>query len=68
MIANFRNWLIFNFRLHYRDPRDFKELVMDDFTALIDKLYPASETPDPLKQEATWHAAYGMNRRLAFRP
>ena len=53
-------------RENYPDPEVLGDLVLADFTALIEKLYPKSETPDPIDQEATLHDAYGRSRRLAF--
>ena len=53
-------------RKNYPDPVALGELVLADFTELINKLYPESETPDPIDQEATLHEAYGRSRRLAF--
>ncbi len=53
-------------RENYPAPDALGELVLADFTELINKLYPESETPDPIDQEATLHEAYGRSRRLAF--
>jgi len=53
-------------RENYPDPEALGELVLADFTAIIDGLYPKDEIPDPLDQEAARHEAYAQSRRLAF--
>ena len=58
--------LLYPPRENYPDPNALGDLVLADFTALIEKLYPESETPDPIDQEATLHDAYGQSRRLGF--
>ena len=58
--------LAYSPRKNYRDPDALGVLVLADFTELINKLYPESETPDPIDQEATLHEAYGRSRSLAF--
>ncbi len=46
-------------RENYPDPEALGELVLADFTELINRLYPESEIPDPIEQEAVRHDAYG---------
>ena len=58
--------LLYPPRENYPDPQTLGELVLADFTELIDMLYPASETTDPIDREAILHEAYGQSRRLAF--
>ncbi len=53
-------------RENYHDLEVLGELVLADFTTLIEMLYPKSETPDPIAQEAKLHEAYGLSRRFAF--
>ncbi|MBI4517179.1 MAG: DUF4062 domain-containing protein [Deltaproteobacteria bacterium] len=53
-------------RENYPNPEALGELVLADFTAIIDALYPAEQVPDPLDQEAARHEAYAQSRRLAF--
>ena len=53
-------------RENYPTPEVLGEMVLKDFTALIDQLYPADQVPDPLDQEAARHEAYARSRRLAF--
>lgn len=53
-------------RENYANPEQLGEWVLEDFTKLIDRLYPKDQTPDPLDQETARHEAYARNRRLAF--
>jgi tetratricopeptide (TPR) repeat protein len=53
-------------RENYPDPDALGELVLADFTSIIDKLYPKTDIPDPLDQEAMRHDAYAASRRVAF--
>ncbi len=48
------------------NPEQLGEWILEDFTALIDRLYPKDKIPDPLDQEAMRHEAYAQSRRLAF--
>ncbi|HYG57929.1 MAG TPA: ATP-binding protein, partial [Symbiobacteriaceae bacterium] len=41
----------------YANPEAFGEAVLRDFEALIDRLFPPTEAPDPLAREAQAHAA-----------
>jgi len=50
----------------YVNPEQLGEWILEDFTALIDRLYPKDKIPDPLDQEAMRHEAYAKSRRLAF--
>ena len=50
----------------YANPEQLGEWILEDFTALIDRLYPKDQIPDPLDQEAMRHEAYAQSRRLAF--
>jgi hypothetical protein len=50
----------------YANPAQLAEWVLEDFSALIEQLFPRGQTPDPLDQEAARHAAYGQNRRQAL--
>jgi len=53
-------------REDYANPEQLGEWILKDFTALIDRLYPKDQIPDPLDQEAMRHEAYAQTRRLAF--
>jgi len=50
----------------YPSPDALGELVLADFTSLIDRRFPFQETPDPFEQESLQHQAYAENRRFAF--
>ncbi|TFH54313.1 MAG: tetratricopeptide repeat protein, partial [Methanothrix sp.] len=50
----------------YANPEQLGEWILEDFAALIDRLYPKDQIPDPLDQEASRHEAYAQSRRLAF--
>jgi nephrocystin-3 len=53
-------------RDHYSNPEALIEMVLTDFTGIIDHLYPRDQAPNPLDQEAMRHDAYGRSRRMAF--
>jgi len=53
-------------RENYANPEALGEQVLADFTAIIENLYPTTQVPDPLDQEAARHEAYAQSRRLAF--
>ncbi len=65
-IQNARDENICELREDYVNPEQLGEWILEDFTALIDRLYPKDQIPDPLDQEATRHEAYAQSRRLAF--
>ena len=48
----------------YPDPRQMGERVLADFTALIDRLFPDDELPDPLDRDAEAHRAFGRAQTL----
>jgi nephrocystin-3 len=49
----------------YADPEDLAERIEEQFTRLIDELYPEDETPDPLVQERMAHEAHARNKLFA---
>ena len=53
-------------RENYRNPEQLGEWILEDFTDLIDRLYPEDQAPESLDQEASRHEAYARSRRLAF--
>ena len=53
-------------REDYANPEQLGEWILEDFTKLIDRLYPKDQAPDPLEQEASRHEVYAQSRRLAF--
>jgi len=52
----------FPVREGYPDPRALGRLVLEDFTSLIDRLYPEGSGPDPLDREAAEHEAFARGR------
>jgi nephrocystin-3 len=50
----------------YANPDQLGEWILEDFTKLINSLYPTEDIPDPLDKEAARHEAYARSRRLAF--
>jgi len=50
-------------RENYADPRVLGELVLEDMTAVIERLFPAGSAPSPLDRERGLHQ--GFARRLA---
>jgi tetratricopeptide (TPR) repeat protein len=45
----------------YADPRALGQLVLEDFTALIERLFPEGSLPDPLDREAAEHEAFARS-------
>ena len=58
--------LFYSPRENYSDPKTLGDLVLADFTAIIEQLYPMRDVPDALDQETMRHEAYAQSRRLAF--
>ena len=50
----------------YCDPKELAQLVLEQFTQVIDDLFPENEIPDPLDKEATEHEAFAASRRLTY--
>jgi len=48
---------------NYADPNALADLVLADFTRLIEELYPEDEIPAPLDREARRHEEYARSRR-----
>jgi tetratricopeptide (TPR) repeat protein len=53
-------------RENYPDPQALGQFVLTDFTALIDRLYPEAETPDPLTREAAEHEVFAQSRAKVY--
>src|SRR5439155_13274439 len=49
-------------REDYTDPRHVGRLVLEDFTRVIDELYPLGAAPEPLDREAAEHEAFAASR------
>lgn len=52
----------FTVRQDYPDPRALGELVLEDLTKLINRLFPEGSAPDPLDREAAEHEAFARSR------
>ena len=53
-------------RENYPDPKALGELVLADFTAVINQCWPEGSQPDPLTREALDHAAYARSRERVY--
>ena len=53
-------------RENYRDPAELGRLVLEDLTAVIDRLYPEGSQLDPLDREANDHEVFAANRRRVY--
>ena len=61
-----RDEAVCRLRENFSDPEKLGEWILEDFTKLIEQLYPKNQTPDPIDQQAARHEAYARSRRLAF--
>jgi hypothetical protein len=52
----------FPVREGYPDPKTLGRLVLEDLTALVDRLFPVGSEPDPLDGEAAEHEAFARSR------
>jgi len=52
-------------QVDYADPQTVAGWILDDFTALINRLYPEAEVLDPLAQERLGHDAHARNKLFA---
>jgi len=57
---------LYSLRESYAGPEELGEWILEDFTKLVDALYPKEDAPDELDQEAARHEAHARTRRLAF--
>jgi len=53
-------------RENYSTPEELGEWILNDFTTLINKLYPKDKIPSPLDQEAARHETYARSKRFGF--
>ena len=58
--------LLYEPRENYGDTKALGELVLSDFTALIDTLYPQGEQPTPLERERMDHEAVARSRASVY--
>src|SRR5262249_14049485 len=49
-------------RENFRDATALGNLLLADFTALIDRLFPESAIPDPLQVEGALHGAFAQDK------
>ena len=47
----------------YASPQDLGQQVLAELTAMVDRLFPADDVPDPIEREADAHRAFGAARR-----
>jgi len=55
-------------RENYAGPEALGALVLDDFTQLIERLYPEAQVPDAVERECQAHDAYARSRLRAYVP
>jgi tetratricopeptide (TPR) repeat protein len=56
----------FPVRENYSDPKALGQLVLADFTVLIDRLYPEGSQPSPLERDAMDQDFYAASRARAY--
>jgi hypothetical protein len=56
----------FPFRENYANLKALEELVLNDFTKVIDTLYPPNEKIDPLDKDALDHEAFAQSRAQVY--
>jgi tetratricopeptide (TPR) repeat protein len=56
----------FPVRENYRDAQELGQLVLADFTGLIDRLFPDGSAPDALDRETASHQAFAIARARVF--
>ena len=65
-IRHAREEAVCRLREDYRDPQQLGEWLLEDFTQLINELFPEGSRPDPLTGEALDHAAYARSRQRVY--
>jgi tetratricopeptide (TPR) repeat protein len=53
-------------RENYADPAELGQLVLDDLTAVVDRLFPAGSEPTPLEREGFLHDGFRRSRAGVF--
>jgi tetratricopeptide (TPR) repeat protein len=53
-------------RENYRDPVQLGEWILQDFSELIEILFPVEQRPDPVVQEAADHEAFAESRQRVY--
>jgi tetratricopeptide (TPR) repeat protein len=51
---------------NYKDPQEFGQYVLQDLTAIINRLYPEGSQPDPLDLETAEHAVFAQSRAKIY--
>jgi hypothetical protein len=57
---------ICHLRENYPSPQELGQLILKDFTRLINEIFPEASQPDPLDREAMEHEAYAKNRERVY--
>ena len=65
-IRNARDEQVCRLREDYPNPEGLGAWIREDFTRLIDELFPEGSQPDPLDREAMDHEAYAQSRARAY--
>lgn len=55
-------------RENYHNPEELGHWILEDFTRLIDELYPEDQQPGKLDREAAVHEAFARNRTVRWVP
>jgi Domain of unknown function (DUF4062)/NACHT domain/MalT-like TPR region len=55
-------------RENYQQPDQLGQCVLEDFTRLINDLFPEGQQPDPLDREAADHEAFAQSRARVYIP
>src|SRR5690606_20471805 len=53
-------------RESYRDPQQLGDWILEDFTRLIEELYPEDKQPDELDRETAGHDAFARSRAAVY--
>ncbi len=56
----------FPVRENYADPKELGDLILEDFTGLIDSIFPVDTEPDLLDREAWDHEAFARSRATVY--
>jgi tetratricopeptide (TPR) repeat protein len=51
---------------NYLNPQHLGELVLKDFTSLVDQIFPEGTQPDPLEKEALEHEHYARGKQRVY--
>ncbi|MEI7902630.1 MAG: DUF4062 domain-containing protein [bacterium] len=65
-IRHARDEQVCQVREDYRDPKQLGDWIREDFTRLINEIFPAGSEPDPLDRDALDHEAYAQSRERVY--